>query len=68
MSLEDTLAALGLDDKATASPHTGKDGGGDVFTIPSRWSRSHRDDSTLMPGQTSGLPVGDLGQHTVVAT
>ena len=36
MSLEDTLTALGLDDKATASPRTGRDGGGDFFHYPQR--------------------------------
>ena len=35
MSLEDTLAALGLDDEATASPRTDRDGVGNFFTIPS---------------------------------
>ena len=36
MSLEDTLASLGLDNEATVSPLTGRDGGGNFFTIPSR--------------------------------
>ena len=36
MSLEDTLAALGLDDEATASLRTGRDGGGDFFHYPQR--------------------------------
>ena len=49
MSLEDTLAALGLDDEVTVSPRTGRDRGGNFFTIPSGWSRSHREDSTLTP-------------------
>ena len=53
MSLEDTLAALGLDDEATVSP---RDGGGDFFTIPSGWSRSHREDSTLTLGQIPLAP------------
>ena len=35
MSLEDKLAALGLDDEATVSPRTGGDRGGNFFTIPS---------------------------------
>ena len=52
MSIEDTLAALGLDDEATLSPRTGRDGGGDFFTIPSGWSRSQREDSTITLGQT----------------
>ena len=56
MSLEDTLAALGLDDKATVSPRTSRDGGGDFFTNPRCWSRSHREDSTLTPGQTLFAP------------
>ena len=56
MSLEDTLAALGLDDEVTASPRTGRDGGGNFFTIPSGWSGSHREDSTLTPGQTPLAP------------
>ena len=62
ISLEDTLAALGLDNDATASPRTGGDGDGNVFTIPSGWSRSHREDSTLMPGQTPLAP-GTLGSY-----
>ena len=62
MSLEDTLAALGLDDEATVSPRYDRDGGGNVFTIPSRWSKSHREDSTLMPGQTPLAP-GTLGSY-----
>ena len=62
MSLEDTLAALGLGDKATVSPRTGRDGGGNFFTIPSGLSRSHREDSTLMPGQTPFAP-GTLGSY-----
>ena len=81
MSLEDTLAALCLDDEATVSPRTGRDRGGNFFTIPIGWSRSHREDSTLTLGQTplapgtpgnyldtapSGLSVGDLEQHTAV--
>ena len=52
MSLEDTLAALGLDDEAIVSPRTGGDGGWNIFTIPSgRW-RNYRQDSTLTLGQT----------------
>ena len=62
ISLEDTLAALGLDNDATASPRTGGDGNGNVFTIPSGWSRSHREDSTLTPGQTPLAP-GTLGSY-----
>ena len=64
MSLDDTLAALGLDDEVTVSPRTGRNGGGNFFTIPSRWSRSHREDSTLTPGQTPLAP-GTSGNYTV---
>ena len=52
MSLEDKLAALGLDDNATVSPCTGRN----FFTIPSGWSRNHREDSKLMSGQTPLAP------------
>ena len=56
MSLEDTLASLGLDDEATVSPRTGRDSDGNFFTIPSGWSRSYREDSTLTPAQTPLAP------------
>ena len=56
MSLEDTLAALGLDDEVTVSPRTGRDGGGNFFIIPSGWSRSHTEDSKLTTGQTPFAP------------
>ena len=62
MSLEETLAALGMDDDVTASLRTGRDGVGNFFTIPSGWSRSHREDSTLTPGQTP-LATGILGNY-----
>ena len=56
ISLEDTLASLGLDDEATVSPRTGRDSDGNFFTIPSGWSRSYREDSTLTPAQTPLAP------------
>ena len=56
MSLEDTLAALGLEDEATVSPRTGGDGGGNSFAIPIGWSGNHRGDLTLTPGQTPFAP------------
>ena len=56
MSLEDTLAALGLNDEATVSQRTVGDGGGNFFTIPSGRSRNYREDSTLTPGQTPFAP------------
>ena len=34
MSLEDTLAALGLDDEVTVSPRTGRDRGGNFSLYP----------------------------------
>ena len=52
MSLEDTLAVLGLDDEANVFPRTGGDGGGHFFNIPTGWSGNSRADSTLMPGHT----------------
>ena len=60
MSLEDKLAALGLEDEATVSPRTGGDGGGNSFAVPIEWSGSYIGDFTLTPGQTlvaSGTPV-----------
>ena len=42
MSLEDTLAALGMDDDATVSPRTGGDGGGNFFAIPCGRSRNYK--------------------------
>ena len=62
MSLEDTLAALDLDDEASASLRTCRDGVGNFFPIPSGWSRSHTEDSTLTPGHTPLAP-GTLGSY-----
>ena len=59
MSLEDTLVALGLEDEATVSPGTGRDGGGNSLAIPIGWSGSYIGDFTLTRGHTpvaSGTP------------
>ena len=62
MSLEDKLAALGLNDDATVSQRTVGDGGGNFFTIPSGRSRNYREDSTLTPGQTP-FAAGTSGNY-----
>ena len=62
MSLEDTLAAFGLEDEATVFPRTGGDGGGNSFAIPIGWSGNYRGDFMLTPGQTPVSP-GTPGSH-----
>ena len=57
MSLEDRLAALGLEDEANVSPHTGGEGGGSFFAIPSGWVGNNRGDFTLTPRQTPFAPA-----------
>ena len=60
ISLEDKLAALGLEGEATASTRTGCEGGVNSFAVPIRWSRSYIGGFTLTSGQTlvaSGTPV-----------
>lgn len=49
MSLEDKLAALGLEDEATVSSRTGGDGGGNSFPIHIGWSGIYRGDFRLTP-------------------
>ena len=72
MSLEDTLAALVLEDEATVSPRTGGDGGGNSFPIPIGWSGIYRGDFTLTSetvcraGALLGLQVGGLGLRAVI--
>ena len=56
MSLEDTLAVLGLDDETNVFPCTGRDGGGHFFNISRGRSGNSRADSTLMRGHTSLAP------------
>ena len=53
MSLEDTLAVLGLDDEANVFPGFGGDWGGHFFNIPRRRSGNCREESTLTPGHIS---------------
>lgn len=72
MSLEDTLAALGLEDEATVSPRTGGDGGGNSLPIHIGWSGIYRGDFTLPPetvcraGALLVLQVGGLGLRAVI--
>ena len=59
MSFKDSLAALGLDNEATGSPHFGGDRGGGFPTIPIGWSGSYREDktsTTFTPGHTQWVP------------
>ena len=60
MSLEDTLAALGLEDEATVFPRTCGDRGGNSFVIPIGWSGNYRGDFTLTPGRLL-LPLAPPG-------
>ena len=62
MSLEDTLAVLGLDDEANVFLRTGGDRGGHFFNIPRGRSGNCREESTLTPGHTL-LALGTHGSY-----
>ena len=56
MSLEDTLAVLGLDDEANVFPRSGGDGEGYFFYVPRGRSGNSRADCTLTTGHTPLAP------------